>query len=218
VIRRLDEFQPAAVVSDTWRKYVEGMEFDEETGRALLDSAAIMTALERLSPFMAQRAHAFTHTTIAPTLIEGGTKINVIPDRVTIDIDVRTLPGQSAADVVVMLRETFADLTESVDIGVHRQTAGSISAIDTPLWTALTTVAAELCDGAVCIPSLSTGTTDARFYRELGIPAYGFGLYSRQISVDEFGAMFHGINERIDQDSLELSTAMWERVARAILE
>ena len=46
----------------------------------------------------ARQWHACTHTTFAPTVAHGGTKTNVIPDRVDLEVDVRTLPGQTGAD------------------------------------------------------------------------------------------------------------------------
>ena len=43
--------------------------------------------------------HACTHTTFAPTILHGGVKTNVIPDTVDLELDIRTLPGQTGADV-----------------------------------------------------------------------------------------------------------------------
>ena len=48
---------------------------------------------------MARIAHACTHTTFAPTVMHGGTKTNVIPDRVELEVDIRTLPGQTGDEV-----------------------------------------------------------------------------------------------------------------------
>ena len=56
-----------------------------------------------------------------------------------------------------------------------------------------------------------------RFCRELGSVAYGFGLHSPAISFEEYGAMFHGIDERVDVESLHLSTEMWIALAHDFL-
>jgi acetylornithine deacetylase/succinyl-diaminopimelate desuccinylase-like protein len=213
VLTRLAQLRPQAEMTDVWREYVEGMAFDVDTQRDLLDPLEIMNALSRLPPFMAQRAHAITHMTLAPTLIRGGTKVNVIPDRAEIDLDVRTLPGQTAADAVDLVRNALGDLASRVEVTVQREIEGSVSKSQTPLWSVVSEVANDLYGGMRCVPSISTGTSDARFFRQLGIPAYGFGLYSRRISIDDFGAMFHGVDERIDQESLELSARMWREVA-----
>ena len=63
--------------------------------------------------------------------------------------------------------------------------------------------------GAQIVPSMVTGGTDARFFRQKGIPAYGAGLLSRSIGFAEFLNRFHGHDERIDIESLKLTTQLW---------
>ena len=98
VVRRLAEFRSPAQIHDTWRSFVEAM--GDEITAALLDPAAIDDLLEVLPDLgVARQAHACTHTTVAPTIVHGGTKINVIPDTVELDLDIRTLPGWGEAEV-----------------------------------------------------------------------------------------------------------------------
>jgi acetylornithine deacetylase/succinyl-diaminopimelate desuccinylase-like protein len=59
--------------------------------------------------------------------------------------------------------------------------------------------------------------TDARFFRRSGSYAYGFGLFSRKLSFDDYASMFHGNDERVDVDSLVLSTRLWEGLAEDLL-
>jgi acetylornithine deacetylase/succinyl-diaminopimelate desuccinylase-like protein len=47
--------------------------------------------------------------------------------------------------------------------------------------------------------------------------AYGFGLHSEAISFEDYGLMFHGIDERVDVESLRLSTEMWMALAHDFL-
>jgi acetylornithine deacetylase/succinyl-diaminopimelate desuccinylase-like protein len=78
-------------------------------------------------------------------------------------------------------------------------------------------VAGALAPGASCIPFLIVGATDARFFRRAGQTAYGFGLFSRHLSLEDYGVMFHGDDERVDTGSLRLSTELWEHLARELL-
>ena len=71
--------------------------------------------------------------------------------------------------------------------------------------------------GSHLVPMLSVGATDARFFRRLGTTSYGFGLFSRKLTFEEFGRMFHGDDERVDVESLRLSTEMWHALARDLL-
>ena len=75
----------------------------------------------------------------------------------------------------------------------------------------------RLVPGSALVPYFSVGATDARFFRREGAVAYGFGLFSRRIGFEEFGSMFHGNDERVDIDSLELSTRLFEGLAAEML-
>jgi acetylornithine deacetylase/succinyl-diaminopimelate desuccinylase-like protein len=89
--------------------------------------------------------------------------------------------------------------------------------MDTPLWETLNRATRQLVPGASTIPFMIVGATDARFFRRKGMTAYGAGLFSDRISFADFSSMFHGNNERIDQESLRLSTEFWGLVAKDLL-
>jgi acetylornithine deacetylase/succinyl-diaminopimelate desuccinylase-like protein len=217
VVTRLSSYRPAAHVSEVWRRWVAGMAFDADVAAALVDPARIWEALDRLPDVYARLAHATTHTTVAPTVAHGGTKTNVIPDRITLDIDVRLLPGQTSDDMRRIVADALGSLAADVEISIIQENGATVSPVDTALWDALERAARVLKPQARCIPSLTTGGTDARFFRELGIPAYGFGLFSERMSYEQFQSMFHGNDERVDQESLRLSVELWEHVARDLL-
>ncbi|MGD0313285.1 MAG: M20/M25/M40 family metallo-hydrolase [Acidimicrobiales bacterium] len=218
VIRRIDEYRPEAQLHEAWTRFIEGIGFPPELAEPLLDPDRIDQFCEDLPLVgLARQAHACTHTTIAPTLMRAGTKLNVIPDRVELDVDVRTLPGWDTADVVTMLEEIVGDLAGDVEIEISDEQPSTTSPIDTPLWDALERVSRIFYPGARTVPYLTVGATDARFHRAIGNVAYGFGLHSRAIGFEQYGAMFHGIDERVDVESLHLSTEMWMALARDVL-
>jgi acetylornithine deacetylase/succinyl-diaminopimelate desuccinylase-like protein len=166
---------------------------------------------------LARQAHACTHTTFAPTIIHGGTKTNVIPDRVDIEVDIRTLPGQRASDLRAMLDDVLGDLAQHVEVTPFDENESTASPTDTPLWDAMARSASQLVEGSALVPFLTVGATDARFFRRSGSVAYGFGLFSRKLSFDDYASMFHGNDERVDIDSLVLSTRLWELLAHDLL-
>lgn len=47
--------------------------------------------------------------------------------------------------------------------------------------------------------------------------AYGAGLFSPSVDVRAIGSRFHGNDERIDIESLELQTQLWHDVANDLL-
>jgi acetylornithine deacetylase/succinyl-diaminopimelate desuccinylase-like protein len=214
VVQRIDGYVPETKMHDIWRKFVEGVDWGPELSAALLDADNFTALCETLPLGLARQAHACTHTTFAPTVMHAGTKTNVIPDRVDLEIDIRTLPGQTAEEVRAQLDEIIGpDLAPSVELLSAHDDPSTASAVDTPLWDALQRVTDKITPGSKNIPFLTVGATDARFFRRKGSTAYGFGLFSHRITFEEFGAMFHGDDERVDQESLRLSTELWLALA-----
>lgn len=217
VVRRIAEFRPQTDIHDTWRRFLEGMGLPDEMVAPLLDPDRLVDTLHDLPLSMARQFHACTHTTFAPTVAHGGTKTNVIPDQVDLQVDIRTLPGQTLPDVQALLDEALGDLADRVEMIESHDDPSTSSPVDTPLWDALSRVSQTFYQDSHLVPMLSVGATDARFFRRLGATAYGFGLFSQKLTFEDFGRMFHGDDERVDVDSLRLSTELWEAVARDFL-
>lgn len=217
VVRRLAEHRPQTDIHETWARYVRGMEMRPELEAALLDADRLGDAIDDLPLGLARAAHACTHTTIAPTVMRAGAKTNVIPDRVDLEVDIRTLPGQTAADIDAMLGDVLGDLADRVTVLAANHDDSTTSPIDTPLWDSLSRVVQGFYPGASLVPTMMVGATDARFFRRLGIPAYGFGLFSPALRYEDYALMFHGDDERVDVESLRLSTELWSALAQDLL-
>jgi len=217
IVRRLAEYKPPTLIHDTWRRFIEGVNFGPEFTEALLDEEKLPEFCEQLPLGLARQAHACTHTTFAPTVISGGTKTNVIPDKVEIEVDIRTLPGQRGADIEKMLADALGDLAGQVHITPFDENESTASPADTPMWDSMDRVSKQLIEGSGLVPFLTVGATDARFFRRKGSVAYGYGLFSRRLGFDDYAAMFHGNDERVDIDSLVLSTKLWDGLARDLV-
>src|ERR1043165_3829211 len=143
-------------------------------------------------------------------LEHGGMKTNVIPDTVDLQVDIRTLPGYSGDDVRAQLKEALGDLADKVEIAADSNNPSTESPMDTQLWDVLRKGTRALVPASDTVPFLIVGATDARFMRKIGTTSYGYGLLSPKIPFNEFAGMFHGDNERVDQESLRLSTELWK--------
>ncbi len=216
IVRRVADYRPPTMIHETWRDFVTGI-FPKEISDPLTDAEALWDFCGALPVGIARQAHACTHTTFAPTIIRGGTKTNVIPDEVSIEIDIRTLPGQNTAEVRKMLEHAIGDLMPMVEILSSDDGESTSSPRDTQLWESLSRVTGRLVGGSSLVPFLMVGATDARFFRRQGSTAYGFGLFSQRMSLEDYSTMFHGNDERVDVESLALSTELWEAVARDYL-
>ena len=220
VVRRIAAHRPLAQIHDTWRGYVEAMEFEPELARVLLDPAAIDEWAEHHPDRgFAADCHACTHMTLSPNVMRADGKTNSIPSSVEIEVDIRTLPGQTDDDVLRLLHELIGpDLLPSVDIQfMHGDRQSSASPVDSPLWRSIERASAAVYPDARCVPAITPGGTDAKFYRRAGATSYGYGLFSRELSYDDYVAMFHAANERCDVHSMALMERLWGDIAVDLL-
>jgi acetylornithine deacetylase/succinyl-diaminopimelate desuccinylase-like protein len=218
VVRRIAATRGPSDIIDTWRGWVAAQGFDEEMTATLLDPDQLWDRLPTLGG-LAGQAHACTHLTAAPTMVVPGAsqKINVIPDQVRLGVDIRLLPTQGEAEVRRFLTDAIGDLADRVDIKVHYANSGTASPIATPLWDTMQDAVRQAYPSAILLPSVISGTTDARWLRPAGVTTYGFGLLSNKVSPADFWSRFHGKDERIDVESLNLSVELWEWIASDFL-
>ncbi len=218
IVRRLAAHAPVPQLGEHWRAYVDALGVDGDARDALLDPGRVRDAIAQMDPRIARYCHATTHTTMSPNVIAGGTKTNTIPDRIELEVDIRTLPGQTDEDVDAMLTEALGDLADRVDVApVVASRPATSSPRDTPLWDLLTRRATAVHPGAEVLPFMLTGGTDAAFFRARGATAYGAGMFSARTSLADFQSRFHGHDERIDVESLGLSAQLWLDLAEGLL-
>ncbi len=221
VVSRLADYRPAPRFHELWRGQVAALDLADDLKAAMLDEDTIDDLLADL-PNVGAKAffHACTHTTFSPNVVatKGRPKTNVIPDVVDLDIDIRTMPGETADEVSAHLRAALGDdLFERIEIEVLIDDPSSLSRIDTPLWDALQRAVTVPFPNARLNPQFSVAFTDARVFRELGAISYGAGLMSPTLDPGEYNLRFHGHNERIDVESLRLTTELWERVVTDLM-
>lgn len=210
VLRQLAEVEPAIELSELWRLFIEARVADENLAERMLDPIRIDAALPELGS-IAGYAHAVSRITISPTRLRAGQVHNVIPDVAEIDLDIRTLPGTTNEEVDELLVEMLGPLAEEVEIRYLRGWSATSSPIDGPLFQAVSR-AITATDGSPVVPVMAAGGSDARYFRELGIESYGFGLLSPEWSYELYRERIHAHNERIDVESVRLTLEALRRV------
>jgi acetylornithine deacetylase/succinyl-diaminopimelate desuccinylase-like protein len=148
--------------------------------------------------FLSEPAYAaLVRDTLAITMLEGGPRTNVVPAEASAHLDVRLLPGGRCEDFAVEIAELAA--RSGAKVQTLLAFASVSSPVDTPLFRAIGTVARKRDPGAVVVPRVLAGFTDAHFFRERGITAYGF-VPRWQRRGEQRGV--HGPNERITVKNL----------------
>tara|TARA_B100001146_G_C15868684_1_gene300918 strand:- start:125 stop:580 length:456 start_codon:yes stop_codon:yes gene_type:complete len=138
-------------------------------------------------------------------MVQGGIKSNSVPEQIRLTCDVRTLPHQDENYLRDELNLIFQDIP-GVEYQVDYMSVPNSSPFDTELAKAIkkaTSRALEM-DDIQMIPAISTGFTDSRFTRNLGIVTYGFnGMHPDD---DPALSNIHGTDESIGVKSLVNST------------
>ena len=217
VVSRLADYRPAPYVDDLWQTFVGSLGVDPALKDALRDPSRVDEAIAKLPAGVAKFAWSTTHTTFSPNMCRAGVKTNVIPDVVDIEVDIRTIPGDNEDEVRRHIDKALGDLSEEVQVEKLFSKQASASPTGTPLWDVLGRVVDGHYPGAKLLPRMIVGFTDAPYFRERGAVAYGFGLFSRALTAEAMAGRFHGNDERIDVDSLALTTQAWLEVCEQFL-
>lgn len=141
---------------------------------------------------------ASLHTTIAPTMLRGSPKENVLPQDATAWINYRIAPGTTAADVMRRAEEATQGLEVDLAWEGHAYDPPPTSPIDSSAYAVLAALARGE-DNLPVAPGLVTATTDSRFMTGLTDNIYRFAPVAA--TLDEL-KMIHGTNERMTLDNL----------------
>lgn len=137
---------------------------------------------------------AMIRTTTAPTIIEGGTKENILPKKVKAVINFRILPGDTTKDVIDRVEKVI----NNSEVKVNRLKQGwepsLVSDVDSPGFTMLKKTIRQMYPGTIVAPHLVSGATDSRHYRNLTQNVFKFTPI--MAGRDDLKRI-HGVDERI---------------------
>jgi acetylornithine deacetylase/succinyl-diaminopimelate desuccinylase-like protein len=156
--------------------------------------------------------HSLVRNTLAPVIVQGGFRANVIPGSAEATINLRMIPGSDPRALVETLRRVIADST--IELSIGNRTASTIpeSSENTDLYRALVKSAKAQWPEAEVTPYLFQAGTDAGAWRSRNVPVYG--IYPYPIDADELTRM-HGNDEKVSVQSLKEGTEM---IFRMLLE
>ena len=205
-VAKLGRHRFPLVLTDSVREFLArigeltGLEFPEDD----LDGA--VAKLGRV----ARVVGATLRDTANPTMLEAGYKANVIPSVAEAVIDCRVLPGRLAA--------FERELDELLGPDVEREWVVNLPPVETTFDGALVEAmgAAILAEdpGAMMIPYMLSGGTDAKAFARLGIRCFGFSPLKLPPGLD-FTSLFHGVDERVPVDALTFGTRVLDRFLRS---
>lgn len=146
-------------------------------------------------PGMARLLAALLRNTASPTVVQAGHKTNVIPGRAEAELDGRIAVGSSEAELLAELRALAGPGIELELVAPSHPP--TVSPPDSELFDVLAAVVAEHHPGAVAVPAVTPGFTDAKYWSRLGTACYGFTPVRLEPTDPDFASLFHGDDERV---------------------
>lgn len=137
---------------------------------------------------------AVMHTTIAPTMLDGSVKDNILPEKATAVVNFRILPGENSTSVIEHVKKAIDDPRVSIQPLGYVDEPSSVSDIDSWAFNSLQTVISQLFPRVVVSPYLVLGITDSRNYASISRQVLRFT--PTLLKADDL-ARIHGTNERI---------------------
>jgi acetylornithine deacetylase/succinyl-diaminopimelate desuccinylase-like protein len=147
------------------------------------------------------RYASMIRTSISPTMIQAGYRLNIIPSEVKATLDVRMHPGDNPDQFLEQLKKVINDPAVDVHYTARDVRPGTDSArLDYEGFRAAEAAVKKVYNSVV-LPTMSTGATDMAYLRAKGMQCYGIGP---AIDVEDgpkgFGA--HSDQERVLESEL----------------
>jgi acetylornithine deacetylase/succinyl-diaminopimelate desuccinylase-like protein len=200
------------VMSEFIRQVAAELPFPLKRLFPLLLTQAGDTILRVLPASQANPLRASLHNTVSPTVLRAGNKDNVIPADAEALLDGRTLPGQTADDLIREVRDIIGNELEIEPY--DEMPPVSMNDYRGELFDILCDTVRTHDPGGIPVPWLCNGFTDAKAYSRMGARFYGFSPLQLPPEL-EFSKLFHGIDERIPVEGFKWGLqVLTEAVAR----
>ncbi len=194
-IAKLGTWETPMRLNETTREFFAGLATISPPDQAALfrslDSPSTQQALHAKMP----QFYSMMHTTIVPTVLKAGFKINVIPPDGEALLDIRALPDEDISAFYAKMKQIIDDPSVTLSAETtETMPPAPASSIHTPMFDALAAAQKKILPAAITLPVMSTGATDSAFLRAKGVNAYGIRV-PRTFAENEG---VHGNDERIE--------------------
>lgn len=214
-VARIAAWQPPMRLNDTTRTYFERLATISTPAEAErynhLTDAARTADIQRYLAEREYQHNSLLRTSVVPTIINAGFKVNVIPSEAEAQLDVRALPDENMDRFYEQMRRVIGDSNVDVVPEKGGRPVAPPSRLDTDLFHAFENAQRRMYPGAITLPSMLTGATDMAQLRAKGVQAYGIGPVIEEKDRDANGA--HSDDERLADGAVnKLAEFLWYAV------
>lgn len=171
--------------------------------RAVLDaqSPAAFAALEYFVKHEPSHA-SMLHTSLTPTMVDGGYRINIIPSAAKATFDVRMVPDEDDEALLAAVRRVVDNPAVTVAYGerVERPRSTASARLDSEAFRVIEAAVTRIYD-TITIPTMSTGGTDMAEVRSKGVQCFGIGP-ATDVEDTALGFGAHSDQERLLESEL----------------
>ncbi|MEM3578263.1 MAG: M20/M25/M40 family metallo-hydrolase [Candidatus Bathyarchaeia archaeon] len=226
VVDKLGNYRSAISLTSTTKYYLEAIAEGNKQLKPYLSSILkkpaeadkVLDELSKMDRAVAEDIRAMLRMTIAPTMIHGGVKENIIPSECEAVFDCRILPGKTTAQAMEEIKELLKDVNlEKLEFEKIQANEPSESPMNTPLYKSIVETLREFEPNCLAAPLMLTGGTDSRFFRALGSVCYGFQPMQADLPYGEILKMVHGIDEHISIQNLIFGTSVLYNVVEKFM-
>ena len=153
---------------------------------------------------------ALVRTTVAPTMLSGGTASNVLPSQASATINLRIALGETVAGTAERVRRRVRDPLVSVEV-MEGSEPSPESATNNAQFALLARAVGASHPEAQAVPYVMMAATDSRHFHRFTPAVYRFAPLAMS---SELRATIHGVDERVAIAEL----ARGERFHRELLE
>ena len=192
-------------LNDTTRTYFQRLAAISPPDKAaryngLLDPARSAMSSRYLAEHEPGR-YTMLRTSVVPTILKAGFRMNVIPSEAEATIDVRALPDEDMSAFYEEMRRVIADPAVIIEpLTAGARPVAPPSRLDTEMFRALERVSQQMYPGSTTLPTMLGAATDMAQLRAKGIQSYGIGPVSTEEDAVKYGA--HSDVERLPESSL----------------
>lgn len=180
--------------------------------KAVFANSRLFAPALKIALSMKKETNAAIRTTIAPTMIEGSEKENVLPAKATAAVNFRILQGDSSEDVVARVRKVIGDERVKVKIAGSNLTEPSpVSDDESESFRMLARTIRGVFPEVIVAPSTVLGGTDSRHYVNISDSVYRF--IPTRVGPDDVKRV-HGANERVSVKNYAEVVAFFMEIMR----
>jgi acetylornithine deacetylase/succinyl-diaminopimelate desuccinylase-like protein len=201
-VEKLGNYQVPAQPSTITLRYFEQLSKveDDELAkwmRALEQPSRADLAVKHLSD-ESPMWNSMLRDTIAPTMLQAGVRVNVVPSEATANLNIRMLPGHSIEELMGQFTKIVNDPQIKFQLAPDSGENAPPSDLTSSLFKTIERLTPQEFPGAITVPLLGTGATDSASLRLHKVQSYGLQPFPL---LESDSSRVHADDERIPVDS-----------------